>query len=293
MHIPIADPADPRIADYIGIRDAHTRDQSLTISDAAPSTFIAEGELVFRQLIRSGLGIRSVLTTPSRLATIDDAIAALPPQTPVYLADQAVMNAIAGFNIHRGLLAVGIRPSPPALADLLARSRSLVILEDLSNHDNLGGIFRSTAALAGLPPAPAGSQNPAASGPFPSSLLLSPRCCDPLYRKSIRVSMGTALRLPWGRAHPWPDALSQVRAAGFTILAFTPAPDATPLASLPQILRPALLLGAEGPGLTPAAFAAAELRVRIPIDPEADSLNVATAAAIGLSHLFPAGPVSG
>ena len=275
MRIPITDPADPRIADYTGIREAHLREQRLTIADPAAPTFIAEGELVVRQLIESGLRVRSVLLTPQRLETVADALARLPADTPVYLADRSVMNTIAGFNIHRGILAAGERPASPSLDSLLASSRALVILEDLSNHDNIGGIFRATAALGG-PGVP---------------VLLSPRCCDPLYRKSIRVSMGTALRIPFARLEPWPDALARIRRAGFTLVALTPDPGAVSIDQLPPIPRPALLLGAEGSGLTKEAVSAAGLRVRIPIDPQVDSLNVVVAAGIALQRLC-AGPLT-
>ena len=281
MLIPISGACDPRIAPYTGLRDAHSREQHLTLADPAPETFIAEGELVVRQLIASALPVLSVLTTPARFESVRDALANLPSGTPIYLAEQPILNAITGFNIHRGILACGRRPTQPDLDHLLAAARTLVVLEDLSNHDNIGGIFRATAALAGLPLAR--GQEPAS----PSAILLSPRCADPLYRKAIRVSMGTALRLPFARLAPWPDALARLKRFGFTLVALTPAPDAIPIDRVPPIPRPALLLGAEGPGLSSAAMSAADLRVRIPINPRVDSLNVVTAAAIALHRLCP------
>ena len=276
MVIPVSDPSDPCIAAYTGLRDAHIREQGLTISDPARDSFIAEGELVVRQLIDSGLGIRSVLLTPTRLESVRDALDRLPPGVPVYTADQPVLNAIAGFNIHRGILACGQRPAQPGLDRLLAAARTLVILEDLSNHDNIGGIFRATAALAWAPPDPA-------------AILLSPRCADPLYRKAIRVSMGTVLRVPFARLDPWPDGFGRLKAAGFTCIALTPDPGSVPIDRVPPIPRPAILLGAEGPGLSAAALSSADLRVRIPINPQIDSLNVVTAAAIALDRLRPGG----
>ena len=269
MPIPITDPSDPRIADYLGIRDAHRREQGLTVSDPLPATFIAEGALVVRQLVDSGLTVRSVLINPQIEHAVAAAIARLPASVPLYTADPPVLNAIAGFNIHRGILACGQRPAPPNLDHLFATARALVILEDLANHDNIGGIFRATAALAGQS----------------AAILLSPRCCDPLYRKAIRVSMGAALRLRFARLDTWPGSLARLKQSGFTTIALTPRPDAIPIDSLPPIPRPALLLGAEGPGLTPAAFAAADLHVRIPIDPTIDSLNVVVAAGIALHRL--------
>jgi tRNA G18 (ribose-2'-O)-methylase SpoU len=217
-----------------------------------------------------------------------DHLALLPPETPVYLAEQPILNQVVGFNIHRGILAAGIRPQPPDLTQLLARARTLVILEDLANHDNVGGIFRATAALAGLPLSVPSCLR--ASVPSGSAILLSPGCADPLYRKAIRVSMGAALHIPFARLEPWPAALAQVRAAGFTLIALTPAPDAAALSEVVRPARPALLLGAEGPGLSPEALAAADLRVRIPIDPAVDSLNVTVAGAIALAALARPGP---
>jgi tRNA G18 (ribose-2'-O)-methylase SpoU len=265
--IVISSPSEPRIADYANLQD---RQLASRATGEEPGLFMAEGELVVQQLIRSRLQTRSVLLTPQRLETMQSHLAALARETPIYLAEQPILNQIVGFNIHRGILAAGIRPKPPDLAQLLAHARTLVILEDLANHDNVGGIFRATAALAGLDLA---------------AILLSPGCADPLYRKAIRVSMGTALHLPFARLAPWPAALAQVRAAGFTLVALTPTADAIPLRDLEPPARPALLLGAEGPGLSPAALAAADVRVRIPIDPAVDSLNVTVAAAIALAAL--------
>lgn len=281
LHLtPIDSLTDPRIAGYAGLKDAQLR-QLAAAPDSPSGVFLAEGELVVRQLIGSRLKVRSVLLTPQRLSTMSDALARLAPGTPIYLADQAVMNAIVGFNIHRGILAAGLRPPDPPLTSILAASASLVILEDLANHDNVGGIFRSAAALAGI----ADPRSPAA--PRGCSILLSPRCCDPLYRKAIRVSIGTALHIPFARLSPWPAALDHLKQAGFAVIALTPDPDALPIdqVSPDHVRRPALLLGAEGPGLTPAALAAADLMVRIPIDPAVDSLNVTTAAAIALHRL--------
>src|SRR5262245_43543277 len=192
-----------------------------------------------------------------------DALDRLPPQTPIYVTDQAIMNGVVGFNIHRGILAAGERPAAPPLDALLARSTSVVVLEDIANHDNMGGIFRAAAALAGMP-------SPSAPG---VSILLSPRCCDPLYRQAIRVSMGTVLHVPFARLSPWPEALSRLKEAGFTLIALTPRAGAIPIDQVRPPARCALLLGAEGPGLTPAAVEAAPLHVRIPIDSRVDSLN--------------------
>jgi tRNA G18 (ribose-2'-O)-methylase SpoU len=283
---------DPRIADYANLRDRQLRagDSGPWTSDLAPrGLFIAEGDLVVRTLIASPLRTRSVLLAHARLDHMRDALQSLPAGTSVYLITQELMNQVVGFNIHRGALALGERPAPPVLGDLLERTRTLVILENLANHDNIGGIFRATAALAGLPSSPPSSLPSSVSPSLPSAaaILLSPGAADPLYRKAIRVSMGSALLLPFATLSPWPDSLQELKAHGFTLIALTPDAAATPLSHLPESPRPALLLGAEGPGLSPEALAAADLRVRIPIDPRIDSLNVVTAAAIALHALQP------
>lgn len=272
--VPIDDPGDPRLAPYANLKDRQLAALAAghTGLTGAPGLFMAEGELVVRALLASPIVAHSILLTPTRLATVRDAIEALPEAVPVYLVPQGVMDSVVGFHIHRGILAAAHRPEPPAIDRLLARARSLVVLECLSNHDNVGGIFRAAAGLMGLD----------------AAILLSPGCCDPLYRKSIRVSLGAALRLPFATLSPWPAALADLRAAGFTTIALTPATDALDIRTLRPITPPArlaLLLGAEGPGLTPQAQASADLRVRIPIDPGVDSLNVVTAAAIAMDRL--------
>ncbi len=269
--IPISDPADPRLADYANLKDRQLAAMS-DLAAADPSgLFMAEGELVVRQLLLSSLKPRSILITPTRLATMEDAFDSLASDVPVYLVSLEAMSSIVGFHIHRGVLAAGIRPPPQDPAALIARARALVILEDLANHDNVGGIFRTTAALAGL------------DG---SAILLSPRSCDPLYRKAIRVSMGAALRLPFATLSPWPDSLDLVRRAGFQLVALTPDPEAVSLEEFRPNAPVALLLGAEGPGLSPAARAKAHGHVRIPMFPGVDSLNVVVAAGIALSRLI-------
>ena len=276
--IPVHDLADPRLAPYATLRDAellHRQSPSNPVIGSA-GAFMAEGELVVRHLIDSPFGVESVLTTPNRLRTIQDALERLPPETPVYLADQPLMNSIVGFNIHRGLLAVGLRGREPTAAELIARARVLLVLEDLVNHDNIGAMFRNAAALVG----------PSAG------ILLSPRCADPLYRKAIRVSMGHALRVPFALLPDWPAGLADVKAAGYRVIALSPEPGAADLHDLEARLRAdahpprlALLLGTEGAGLTPAALAAADERIRIPMARGVDSLNVAVAAAIALHRL--------
>jgi tRNA G18 (ribose-2'-O)-methylase SpoU len=278
--VQIEDPADPRIADYANLTDAQLLARALSVGSDHGGLFMAEGDLVVRHLVTSRMLTRSVLLTPSRLRSLQDALEQLPADVPIYTASQQVMDRITGFHIHRGVLAAGIRPPAPDLAELLANITTAVILEDLANHDNVGGIFRAAAALAGVP------RKGQIGG---SAVLYSPRTCDPLYRKAIRVSLGAALHLPFARLAPWPEALDRVRSAGFTLIALTPDPSAVSISELKPntIPRPALLLGAEGPGLSAAAFAAADLKVRIPMTGPMDSLNVVVAAGIALHRLAP------
>jgi tRNA G18 (ribose-2'-O)-methylase SpoU len=258
----ITDQDDQRIADYRALTDVELR-----IRWEPPNgLFIAEGELVLRRALRAGYRLRSILVDGKRVGQIDD----LPLDgVPVYAGDQAMLEAITGFHVHRGVLASFHRKPLLEAAGVLAGARRLVVLEDINNHTNLGALFRSAAAL-GM-----------------DAVLLSPTCVDPLYRRSVRVSMGEVFAVPYARLEPWPDALGQVRRAGFTVLALTPAPDAVPIQRLTaaQRARPALLLGAEGPGLTAKALDASDARVVIPMRRGVDSLNVANAAAVAFWEL--------
>jgi tRNA G18 (ribose-2'-O)-methylase SpoU len=274
--IPIEDFQDPRLADYADLKDkqlaALSENGDLSRPDAS-GLFMAEGELVVRQLVISGLRTKSVLITHTRLLTMSDSLSRLPEDVPVYIVDQVAMTRIVGFHIHRGVLAAGFRPPARSLHEVIAGARTLVVLEDLANHDNIGGVFRTVAALGGLETA---------------AVLLSPRCCDPLYRKAIRVSMGTALRIPFANVEPWPSGLDSLRESGFRIVALSPDPNAIPVERMPKTDRNALLLGSEGPGLTPEALSRADTIARIPMAPGVDSLNVVVAAGIALHAVAPA-----
>jgi len=250
--IQIADPHDPRVAGYRALKER-------AVIEAG--RFVAESERVVRRLVASGLGIDSVLLTAPRLATLADVLVG---PFPVYLAPQAVLDGVAGFHVHRGCLALGVRPSAPQLP---REARTIVALEDLTDVDNLGAIARHAAAFGA------------------DGLLLSPRCADPFYRKAIRVSLGAVFGLPIARAAAWPDALADLRAGGVQVVGAVLDPGATPLGRFARPPRTALLLGAEGPGLSAAARAACDHLVTIPMSPQADSLNVATAAAIFLYAL--------
>jgi tRNA G18 (ribose-2'-O)-methylase SpoU len=248
--IEISEADDPRVAEYGRLKERWL--------NAEGGRFVAESERVVRRLIESGLGVHSVLLTAPRLATLADALGGA---FPVYLAPQELLDRIAGFHVHRGCLAVGARPGAGAIP---AGARRLVVLEDLTDVDNLGAIARHAAAFGA------------------DALVLSPRCADPFYRKAIRVSLGAVFTLPLVRLARWPDDLRALRADGIELVGAVLEPGATPLASFGPPTRAALLFGAEGPGLSPAARALCDHRVTIPMSPGADSLNVATAAAIFL-----------
>ena len=253
----VTDPADPRLADF----------RDLTAADRRPDRpggrglVIAEGVPVVRRLLDSPFPVRAVLGVPARLAALAGDLAAV--DAPVYQASAEVMARTVGFHLNRGVLAAADRAPEPAAAGLLAGARRVLALEGVNDHENLGALFRNAAALA------------------VDAVLIGPRCADPLYRRSVRVSMGHVLRTPFARA-----PLSALRAAGLPVLALTPYPPAVPLSTVdPSLPRAALLVGAEGPGLTAEALALADRQVRIPMAPGVDSLNVATAAAIALHHL--------
>jgi tRNA G18 (ribose-2'-O)-methylase SpoU len=222
---------------------------------------VAESERVVRRLLGSRLRVHSVLLTAPRLATLADA---LDGPFPVYLAAQALLDRIAGFHVHRGCLAVGERPSA---VEIPPKARRLVVAEDLTDVDNLGAIARHAAAFGA------------------DALVLSPRSADPFYRKAIRVSIGAVFELPVVRLPRWPADLAALRADGLALIAAVLDADATPLKTFSPPPRFALLLGAEGPGLSREARAACDHRVTIPMSPGADSLNVAAAAAIFLYAL--------
>ena len=265
---------DPRAADFANLQDRQLLHAGIRRPDLPHGLFIAEGDLVVRQLLVSRFHVRAVLGTAARLEALAPELAALPDSVRILSVAPDLMNDIVGFNIHRGLLASAARAAPLRVEDLLARARAAVIAEDLTNHDNLGGLFRSVSALA-----PAGTP-----------LLLSPRCTDPLYRKAIRVSMGQALQVPFATMEPWPRALSGLEERGFLPIALTPSADAVTLVEAAERvtqrgMKPALLVGSEGPGLSARALAACPVRARIPIRAGVDSLNVNVAAAVALAAL--------
>ncbi|GAA0946507.1 RNA methyltransferase [Actinocorallia libanotica] len=261
IHVP--DAADPRLADYVRLTDGQLR-RSL---EAAEGLFIAEGAKVIRRALASGHLPRSILMAERWLDSLADVLPAL--DCPVYLVSDATAEALTGFAVHRGALASLTRLPLPDLPDVLASARRVIILEDLVNHTNVGAIFRCAAALD------------------VDAVILAPRCADPLYRRSVKVSMGAVFAVPYARMTDWHKDLSQVRAAGFRLLALTPADDALDLedAVTSSGGKVGLLLGSEGDGLSSHWISEADAAVRIPMSPTAlakgvDSLNVVAAAAI-------------
>jgi tRNA G18 (ribose-2'-O)-methylase SpoU len=277
---PIHDREDPRVACYLNQKDAWLRAAhnpeafaGTTGTPGGDGVFMAEGSLVIEHLLQSAYPVESVLVAEGRAGALAGLLGRVPDGVPMYVASRGVMESIVGFDVHRGLLAVGRRPAPRDPAELARRCRALVVLEDLSNHDNLGSVFRSAAVLGGTG----------------MGVLLSPRCCDPLYRKALRVSMGHALRIPFAVVDDWPGGLEGVAAQGFELIALDPAPDAERIDRVEIPARPALILGAEGPGLSPRVRAMAHRRVVIPQAPGTDSLNIGVAAGVALHRLVPAG----
>ncbi|MEV4170004.1 RNA methyltransferase [Nonomuraea sp. NPDC049709] len=262
----VTGPDDPRLSDYTRLRDVELR-KSL---EAERGLFLAEGEKVIRRAVGVGYPIRSVLTTPRWLASLEDVLGG----ATVYVVSDEVMTGIAGFQVHRGALASMERLPLPAVETLLkGGARRLLVLEDLVDHSNVGAIFRSAAALG------------------VDGVVLSPRCADPLYRRAVKVSMGAVFSIPYARMDDWFEGLSQLRSAGFQTLALTPDQAATPMNEVEFAERVALLLGAEGDGLSSRWLEEADLTVCIPMSAKAmaagvDSLNVVAAAAIACHGLM-------
>jgi len=251
------------LGDYVGLTDVGLR----RAREAAEGLFMAEGEKVIRRAVAAGYPVRSVLLEEKWLSPLADLLDEL--AVPVYVATREVLEDVTGYAVHRGALAAMTRLPLPDPLDLAARSRRIAVLEDLVDHTNVGAVIRGAAGLG------------------VDAVLVSPRCADPLYRRSVKVSMGAVFAVPWSRLDPWPAGLHRLRELGFSVLALTPDPAATALADLPPAVtdRCALVLGAEGPGLSDGATAAADHLVRIPMAAGVDSLNVAAAAAVAFYAL--------
>ena len=263
----VSDPADPRLTDYLSLTDVELR-KSL---EAEHGLFVAEGEKVIRRAVATGYRVRSLLATEQKAAGLADLAAVC--GGPAYEVPAAVAEQLTGYHVHRGALAAMDRRPLPSVAGVLAGARSALILEDIVDHTNVGAIFRCAAALG------------------VGAVIVSPRCADPLYRRSVKVSMGAVFAVPYARMTDWYGGLATVRAAGFRLLALTPDPAAAPLEEAEKAgERAALMLGTEGDGLSSRWLHEADQSVRIPMDAGAqaagvDSLNVVAAAAIACQWL--------
>jgi tRNA G18 (ribose-2'-O)-methylase SpoU len=260
--IEVTEPSDPRLDDF---RDLSTADRRPD-RPGGRGLVLAEGVVVVQRLLASRFPVRGLLGVRRRIEALAPELDGL--DVPAYVATAEVMAATVGFHLNRGVLASAGRPAPFGFAELADSARTLAVLEGVGDHENLGSIFRNAAALG------------------VDGVLLGPGCSDPLYRRSVRVSMGHVLAVPFAPIEPWPDALKWLRDSGFRVIALTPRPGSVPLS---DAVRPgervALLLGSEGPGLSDEAIDSADLAVRIPMAGGVDSLNVATAGAVAFYAL--------
>ena len=266
--IDIDDPADPRLADYVALRDASLRRHL----EAEQGLFIAEGEKVIRRALEAGYRPRSFMLAARWLESLGDVVR----DAPVYRVSEATAERVSGFHVHRGALASLFRETRHTLDDLLGRAGSgtsgapdrtrsrIAVLEDLVDHTNVGAVFRSAAALG------------------VDAVLVTPRCADPLYRRSIKVSMGAVFQVPWTRIDPWPEGIDRLKDAGYVVAGMTLGDDAITLDELvaENHQRLALVFGTEGHGITPRADRRLDRRVTIPMMGGVDSLNVAASSAV-------------
>ena len=256
QRIAVSSLEDGRLDDYRDLRDVTLR-KSL---EAEHGIFIAEGEKVIRRALAAGYRPRSLLMAPRWLDSLADMLDGV--DAPVFVADESLVESVSGFHVHRGALASFERRPLPSVAEVLDGAKRVAVLEDVNDHTNVGAIFRNAAAF-GM-----------------DAVLLSPRCADPLYRRSIKVAMGAVFSVPWTLIDDWYAGPDLLRRAGFQVLALTPAADAVDIEAVALGERVALLLGSEGHGLSGRWLDAADERVHIPMSGAVDSLNVAAAAAV-------------
>lgn len=258
--IRLSDAGDPRLADYTRLTDAALRKNS--------GRFIAESTVVVRRALAAGLRPVSFLIDERHQDVIAECLE-LAPGVPVFVGESDALEELTGFHLHRGALAAFERPAPVPLGELLAGAHRVVVLEDVSEHINVGAIFRSAVGL-GI-----------------DAILLSPRCADPLYRRAVRVSMGAVFEQPWARLERWPEAMQELREAGFDVRVMELTDNAVSIdelsANAPE--RLALVMGAEGAGIRPETLAVSDGAVVIPVRPGVSSLNVGAAAAIAMWEL--------
>jgi tRNA G18 (ribose-2'-O)-methylase SpoU len=258
---------DPRLEDYRNVSDAELlRRRNL---------FVGEGRLVVGRLLAQKYSVVSMLLNNASLRAFETSGTELDERTPIFVCDTAEFASITGFHLHRGCLALAERPVPHTADAIADRAALLLVLDAVTDADNIGSVFRNAAAFD------------------VGGVLLSPTCCDPLYRKAIRTSMGSALQVPYSRVEMWPAYLTTLKQKGFTVIALTPRASAIDLGSFVRQRRQkiAVLVGTEGPGLSEPVAAMADVCLRIPIRHDVDSLNLATATGIALYHLT--GPWSG
>lgn len=257
---PITDADDARLSDYRHLKDTAARRRI-----EGDEFFIAEGPVAIERLIASSHRVRSVLVSHQKYDRMADLLDTL--DAPVYSVDKTLLQEIVGFDLHRGAIAAADRLPHPTLDDIVGNHRRIAVLEGLNDPENLGAIARSARALG------------------VEALVLDPTCIDPYTRRTVRVSMGEILHLPACRvaADDWPGALGRLTAADFEVWAMTPAADSHDIWDLDVPERLAVMLGAEGPGLSAPAMAASRHRVRLPIEPDVDSLNVGAAAAVAFA----------
>jgi tRNA G18 (ribose-2'-O)-methylase SpoU len=247
VRVDVTDPSDGRLDAY----------RSLRGRPADEDTFVVEGVTTLRQALAAGVALRSALVLPTRV----DEVASL--GVPFHVASREAFEEITGYDVHRGVLAIAERPAEPDVEALLATASRVLVLEGVADSANVGSLFRNAAALGA------------------DAVVLDPTCCDPLLRRAVRVSVGTVLAVPFARVTDWPNGL---RDRGLAVFALTPSGDVS-LRDVEVPDRWALLVGTEGEGLSAGALAAADVRVRIPMAADVDSVNVATAAAIALYSL--------
>lgn len=258
-------PEDLRV--FTDLRDVQLR----TEMESASGLYIAEGEKVIRRAVEAGHRPHSFLLAPRWVESLSDLL----PQfdVPCHVLTEAEIESITGFHVHRGALGAFERPAPTPMGELLGRSTRLIAVEDVLDHTNIGSIFRNAAGLGY------------------DGVLLSPRCADPYYRRSIKVAMGAVFSLPHARFGDWFAAPDELRDAGFTSYALTLADDAVPLDAVVPAERIVLMVGSEGPGLTERWQSQADVRVTIPMARGIDSLNVAASVAIAGWHFGPKGQI--
>ncbi|HIZ99332.1 MAG TPA: RNA methyltransferase [Candidatus Janibacter merdipullorum] len=266
MPILITDPRDERLRDFVGLTDVKLR----RVLEPAGGLYLAESEKVIRRALAAGHRPRALLMGERWLTDLADVVAdAEADGVPVYTGSAEVIEGITGYNLHRGALASMHRPETRPLEEVLRGARRVAVLEDLVDHTNVGAVFRSAAAMG------------------VDAVLVTPRCADPLYRRAIRVSMGTVFQVPWTRIDPWPGGVGLLQEAGYVVAGMTLAEDAVVLDELVEQGHPrlALVFGTEGDGLSRRSSAAVDVRVRIPMMGGVDSLNVAASSAVAFYAL--------